>query len=329
MSNIGIIGTGWVAGIHGDALVKIPGVRIAAIAGRNSGQAAKLAQKYGSAVYGNYLDMLQKEKLDAVFICLPPHLHGEVEYACAQYVPAVLLEKPICNDLETALKIEETFKKAGTIVSVGYMNRYRPSLVRAREVFSSSAQKPVMVNGWWVSPMPGPKWWRTMSESGGQFVEQCTHIVDAARWIAGEITEVSAYNARGFVTGVSDYDVDDGMVVNVRFASGAIGNFTTGCFPSPESNIEDIGLLVCSGDIRCQFSGWGFKLKLDHRKGHCETIDPENDDVFLTQNRLFLQAAAEKNPSLIRSSYSDAVKTLKVTLAANESCLTKKAVTIL
>lgn len=328
MVNIGIVGTGWVAGVHLNALNKIPDVKISAIAGRNSGQADMLAQKNGAIAYQNYQDMLRKEKLDAVFICLPPHIHGEVEAACAEYVPAVLIEKPICNDLEKALKIEETFKKSGTIVSVGYMNRYRTSLDRAREVFSNPLQKSVLINGWWVNPMPGPKWWRTMSESGGQFVEQCTHLVDTARWISGEITEVSAFNAKGFVTNVNDYDVDDGMVINVRFASGAIGNFTTGCFPSPDSSIGEIGMSIYSKEIKCQLSGWGMKLDLDFGKGHSERVESNNDDVFVYQNKLFLQAAAEKNPSLIRSTYSDALKTLKVTLAANESCRTGKTVSV-
>jgi len=129
---IGIIGTGWVAQKHLGALQQIDAAEVVAIAGRNQARAHELAAPFGATIYESYLPMLERESLDAVFILLPPHLHGAVERACAEHVGAVLIEKPIALSLEAAQSINAHFKTAGTLVSVGYMNRYRASVQRAR-----------------------------------------------------------------------------------------------------------------------------------------------------------------------------------------------------
>jgi predicted dehydrogenase len=319
---IGIVGTGWVVRAHIESLKKIEDVTIHAIAGRNLAKARELTAGTGATVYDHWQPMLEKEQLDAVFILLPPHLHGELEVACAEHVKGVLVEKPICADLATAQKASAAFEKARTIVSVGYMNRYRASVQKARALLANDHI--VVVNGWWVGGMPGPLWWRTREQSGGQFVEQCTHLVDAARYIAGEITEVSATATRGFVTDVPDYSVDDAMVVNVRFVSGAIGNFTTACHAP---GVDEIGLRFSSRSLQCSFSGWSLDLQIAQQNTPTQQHKSE-EDIFLMQNRAFVRALKEINPSLIRSSYADAMQTLRVTLAANESARTGKSVRV-
>jgi predicted dehydrogenase len=270
------------------------------------------------------MEMLKKESLDAVFILLPPHAHGEVEKACAAYVPAVLVEKPIANDLETAIEVQKAFEEAGTIVSAGYMMRYYASVNRARELFAASTDKPALVSGWWVNPMPPPLWWRTGAQSGGQFVEQCTHLVDAARYIAGDIVSVSAFSASGFVKDVPDYSTEDATTVTVQFTSGAVGNFTTGCFPRDFG--AEIGLSIESRSLQCHFTGWGMELLADHGAGRTEHFNAGGNDIFVAQNAAFLKAVATRDTSGILSTYESGVKTLRVTLAAVESAKTGKVV---
>ncbi len=334
VQTIGIIGTGWVAGKHVDALLKIPHARIAAIAGRNTARAEELAGKVAAAraaaagprVYADWAEMLAKEVLDAVFVLLPPQLHGEVEAACARCAPAVLVEKPLARDLGTAERALAAFEAAGTFAAAAYMNRCRRSVARARELFSAPGNAPVLVEGRWVTPLPPPAWWRDKSLSGGQFVEQCTHLVDIARYVAGEIVEVSAYAAKGFIDDAPGFATDDAMVVSARFASGALGQFSTGCFPRPgPSDDEGIGLEFGSRVMRCRLSGWGMSLFAESATGDAEAIESEGD-IFEVEDRLFLRAAAENRPELFPSSYADALRTLRVTLAANESAASGAAV---
>jgi predicted dehydrogenase len=157
-----------------------------------------------------------------------------------------------------------------------------------------------------------------MEQSGGQFVEQCTHLVDLSRYFMGEITEVSAYRTSGFMKDVPDFNVDDAMVVNLRFASGALGSYCTGCFPLGGHTQAGISLNLSTSRNRVIFESWDFAGKI--HSGESEIVDlPLDTDPFYTQNKAFLDAIATKDASLILSSYEDAMRTLAVTLAANES----------
>lgn len=178
-----------------------------------------------------------------------------------------------------------------------------------------------MANGWWITQMPPPAWWRCMEQSGGQFVEQCTHLVDLSRYLFGEVQEVSAYSMRGFITEVPNVSVDDGMVVNVRFECGALGSFCTGCFPlagHPEGLGAGISLNLSSRKKRVVFEGSNFEAKLF--SGESDVIDlPVGEDPFHVQTRTFLKAVENQDAGQILSDYEDAMRTLAVTLAANES----------
>lgn len=302
---------------HLSALARLKSAEVVAIAGRNHERASQLASPFRARTYENYLPMLRKESLDAVFILLPPHLHGELERACAEHVGAVLIEKPITTRMEQAKEIHGYFKTAGTLVSVGYQNRYRASVQHARACFTVETPG-IMANGWWIEQIPPPPWWRRMEQSGGQFVEQCTHLVDLSRYLMGEIHEVSAYRAGGFMAEMSDFNVDDGMVVNVRFASGALGSFCTGCFPTGDFSRCGISLNLSTRQDRVVFETWSFEGKLYSGDGTLTPL-PVGEDPFLLQARTFLDAVAAKDAGAILSSYEDAMRTLAVTLAANES----------
>lgn len=325
---VGLIGTGWVADKHLSALAKTE-ASVVAIAGRNQGVTRELAARVGAQAFAfdDCAQMLRSQALDAVYVCLPPHLHGEIERQCAEHVPAVFIEKPVSCNLNVARRCAEVFAKAGTLVSVGFMGRYRASVEHAKRALVEAAEPVVLVNGAWVGDMPGPLWWRTQTQSGGQFVEQCTHLVDLARYLVGEIAEVSAFSASGFVRDVPGYSVNDAEVVNVRFESGAIGNFTTGCFVRPgAASALGISLALATRTVQCSFKDWQLDLELQLGNDvvtHVRSVEP---DIFAVESSAFIHAIQRNDPKLVRSSYADAIETLKVGLAATRSVAERRPV---
>ncbi|MAM92011.1 MAG: hypothetical protein CMI15_11135 [Opitutaceae bacterium] len=322
---IGIIGTGWVTELHLAALKTIDGAEVVAIAGRNEGRVVELAEPWKARTYKAPLEMLSKESLDVAFILLPPHLHGELERACSEHVKGVLIEKPISQSLDTAQEINGYFEKAGTIVSVAYQNRYRQSVQTARKLFSEEGNQGILANGWWTTQMPPPLWWRSFEQSGGQFIEQCTHILDICRYTMGDIEEVSAYATQGFMPEVEGKTVDDSMVVNARFVSGALASFSTGCFPlggHSEGPDGGIGLHLSSRNHRIYLTGWHFNGTVYSGDDDTESI-PREENIFAIQDKAFLDAVATGDNSGILSSYGDSLKTLAATSAANESAHNK------
>jgi len=200
---IAFIGSGFAA-MHLEALGQNEDANVVAICSRNQTTALKLIgeQPITYYPYDDYLKMLHTESLDAAYICLPPHLHGDLEIACADHVRGLFIEKPIALSMEIAYQLQDCFKKAGTIVSIGYMNRYRANLINARHYFSGS--QPLLMNAAWSDELPPPYWWRQREMSGGQLTEQCTHIIDSIRYIAGEFEEVNAYSTAGFIDNFED-----------------------------------------------------------------------------------------------------------------------------
>lgn len=322
----GIIGSGGIGSVHAKTLKKLDGADLVAACDLDEAKARKALEDTEGTAYTDYRKMLSAEKLDVAFVCVPPHLHGEIELAAAEHVRGVFIEKPVGNDMETCLKIQEAFDRTGTIAGAAYMNRYRPQSERAKELLSDPDDPPVVVLGWWIGGMPGVAWWRVKAESGGQMNEQCTHVLDLARWLAGDVEEVFAYGAKGFITGVENYSVEDAVFVNLKFASGAVGNISTGCYvrPGHDSGLG-VMLTVASRAVKCVFSGWGMDLEATLDKDTKETVKQEGD-VFEAEDSAFLEAVENNDPSLVRTPYEDAVKTLAVALGANESMETGKPV---
>ncbi len=74
-----------------------------------------------------------------------------------------------------------------------------------------------LVTGLWLDATPPIGWWQRRTGSGGQLVEQATHLVDTARLLVGEIDEVSAYASRTERAAFPNLDVDDVTATSVRF----------------------------------------------------------------------------------------------------------------
>jgi len=69
---IGIIGTGWIAEAHAEALLQCPDVEIVALADLIPGKAEKFAARYGitgARFYPSHKEMIDSEELDGVHVC--------------------------------------------------------------------------------------------------------------------------------------------------------------------------------------------------------------------------------------------------------------------
>lgn len=163
---IGIIGTGWFSKVHADILSNMDGVQVAAFVGTSQEKAARAVQGYASAkAYSNTEQMLDETKPDAVYICVPPFAHGEIESQLVQRGIPFLVEKPLGTNLDTPRQILHGVKKAGLITSAGYHFRYTDAATKAAELLEG--RKIGMALGYWMGDMPQVYWWRQQEGSGG------------------------------------------------------------------------------------------------------------------------------------------------------------------
>src|ERR687885_2268052 len=98
---IGFIGLGWIAGVYREGLQRIE-QPISAVFDIKADQVAKFAAETGAAPYHDYQEMLARERLDAVFISIPPGAHASQVADAAQAGAAGFVAQPIPPDLELA-----------------------------------------------------------------------------------------------------------------------------------------------------------------------------------------------------------------------------------
>ena len=164
------------------------------------------------------------------------------------------------------------------------------------------------MRGFYFGPLPPTPWWRRKELSGGQIVEQATHVVDLMRYFAGEADLVAGLGRPGTADGG---DVEAASTVNIRFRSGAVANLTSACTLAKQ---------YCPG-LEIVAEGRRLWLDLPPRPAklvQLDGVDQESvsaHDRFIREDQAFIQAVAGGDRSLIRSDYADAVKTLALTLA--------------
>ncbi len=308
---VGFVGTGGIVARHIKALQEIENVEIVGISGRSVEKAQAVASKAGLAaqVFDDYHKMFEQTELDAVYICLIPSTHGELELAALERGLALFVEKPLSADSDTAEEIARAIAAKGAVTSVGYQWRYMNTTESAQQL---AAKHPTqMALGYWLDSMPSVPWWSKQDQSGGQVVEQTTHLFDLARLLVGEVKQVYALG-RNFGPPESGIDVDRVSTVTLEFASGAIGTISS---TSLLKGRFRGGLELFSPGLSLGL--YHEQLLIDEGSGNSR-VEPVTVDPFVRENRDFLEAVAGGQHN-IRCDYAEALRTHRVTQAAARS----------
>lgn len=345
------IGCGGRNGAHFQKLSIFEDVEIVGFCDVILERAQKRAELYGSGkCYTDYVQMLDETKPEVVFIAVPPHVHGEIEPELIKRGIHFLVEKPMALDYAVAEKICDDADAAGLITTVGFQDRYQ-SITEIMKNYIEGKEVG-LVTGSWIGGIPGVPWWRTFATSGGQIVEQNIHLFDQLRFIFGEPENVYCAAAKGIVDpeayGVPGYDVDDYSSAVMKFKCGIIANLFTACYVKPGSKVDN-GLTVYGKDFTVQYflrsgltitdkSGtrtWKRDTKNYSATEPWELIFTDVDGrVYKTseyeqtelQDRVFLDAVKTGDTSKMRTTYRDALKSLKLTMACNESAVSGKVI---
>jgi len=311
--NIGLVGTGWFSKVHSKILYNFPEVKFKAVCGTSKEKADSFASDFTDVRgYANLTDMLDGENLDAVYISVPPFAHGEIEIALIERGIPFFVEKPLGTNIETPQHILKEIEKKSLITSVGYHFRYMDSTRKLKSLLSD--YQVGMVLGQWSGSMPLVPWWRNQEGSGGQLIEQTTHIVDLLRFVCGEVEEVSSYfGNRVMHNQVDSVTVADVGTVNLKLSNGIVANISNTCilpndyFRAGLTFYTDKGLIDLSHD-KLVVNSQLIKEEFENKKNPYEL-----------ENKAFIHAVLTGDTSGILSDYQDAFRTQQVTYAALES----------
>jgi predicted dehydrogenase len=298
-TRVGFVGAGIIANRHVGNLLAFEDVQVAAVADLVPDRATTLAARAGCPAYADLDHMLDRESLDAVYICVPPYAHGAPEQAVIARGLPFFVEKPLAVDLATAEDIAQRVRGTDLVTGTGYHWRYLDITEQARELLAS---KPAhLALGYWLDFTPPPEWWVVEARSGGQLVEQTTHIFDLARLLVGDVTRVYAAGRRLSRPAFPQADIDVVSTATLHFASGALGSMSsTAVLNWPHR----IGLhLFCEG-MAIELSE--FELMVDVGQGR--PIQRATGDPFVREDRDFIDAVQGK-PNRVRAPYAEALET--------------------
>jgi predicted dehydrogenase len=267
---IGMVGAGAVAARHVRALLAMDGVEVAAVADPALERAKELAAEAGAAAYPNHMELLAAERLDAVYICVPPFAHGPPELAVIDAGLPMFVEKPVAIDQETATAIATRLAGRPLVTCTGYHWRWLDIFDRAADLLGDRPARLVQCS--WLDKVPPPPWWLRRDRSGGQTIEQTTHALDTARGLAGDVVEVHAFAARAASTptppgsvgeAAPAADVHDVSVASLRFASGAVGTVASTCLLP---RLQLAGVQVIADGLSLELSETELLVEVDGRR---------------------------------------------------------------
>jgi UDP-N-acetylglucosamine 3-dehydrogenase len=321
---IGVVGAGFIGAIHLNAYANMPEVEVVGVADTLAETAAAGAAVVGARAYSSYEDLIAAEEVEIVDVCLPTTYHRDLALKAAREGKHVILEKPITRTLEDAEAILEAFSGEGGRLFVGHVLRFFAEFARIKQIIDAgelgtvgvarTSRRSPFLTGW-------NDWYADWRMSGGVLLDLVIHDFDFLRWSLGEVERVYAKGVMG-----REYNRLDYSLVTLRFASGAIAHVEGQWgYPGPFNySIEVAGsrALVAIGSTEpppVQLLGGA-------------TGPGESPEVvtgkspFQTELEHFVRCIGTGEEALVDA--HDAYEALRIGLAATESVMTGKPVTL-
>jgi predicted dehydrogenase len=258
--NVGVIGAGFMGKAHSLAYAAMPMFfwpppaipRRLVIAELGDAAAREAAQRYGYERWaGDWTAVVEDPDVDLVDITVPNDAHAEIAIAAAEAGKHVLCEKPLARTADEARAMRDAVVRAGVTNMVAFNYRRTPAVALARKLIHDGTIGAVRnfrgtyLQDWSNDPDLPLSWrFRRDVAGSGALGDIGTHVIDFARYLVGEITAVSAMaqryiDDRPVPEGGADQlagaqklsggrrepvDVDDEVMMLVRFENGAVGS---------------------------------------------------------------------------------------------------------
>lgn len=185
-----VIGCGNISVMHLDSIVALDESELVAVCDIKPERAQKAAEKYHTKAYTSYQELFEKEKPDAVHICLPHYLHTVVARDAFRAGIHVLSEKPMSIQYEDAVETVELAEACNVKYGVIFQCRYNtPTQLVKKRILDGrlGAVKCGRVTLTWSRSddyYSGSDWKGTWDkEGGGVVIDQAIHSIDMANWL--------------------------------------------------------------------------------------------------------------------------------------------------
>jgi scyllo-inositol 2-dehydrogenase (NAD+) len=223
--NCGVIGVGRLGYQHAMNLARNNRANLSAVADPKKEARDLAVRDFGvEKAYEDYHDILEDSDIQGVVIATPTKQHYKVLVDTIIAGKSIFVEKPITYTVDEAEKILEQVNSTNTYLQVGFMRRFDPGHVSAKQMIEAGEiGQPIYIHDCQRDPNGPPKHY--VPESGGLFVDMGIHDLDCVRWLMND--EIVSIYAQGAVL-KHQYlkemdDVDQGQML-ITFANNALAD---------------------------------------------------------------------------------------------------------
>lgn len=235
---VAVIGCGRISVMHLGSIEQLEDAELVACCDIRQERAERAAKRYDCRAYTDYLEMMERERLDAVHICLPHHLHCKVATEAFQRGIAVLSEKPMDVSYEAAVAAVQLAKEKGVLYGVIFQCRYNNSAVLVKNALTSGrlgkilSARSVLTWNRAESYYSGSDWKGTWDkEGGGVLIDQAIHSIDLVHWLVNsDIKNISCSLSRRGGKKIEVEDTAEGLIEyenGIKYGFYCMNNYAT------------------------------------------------------------------------------------------------------
>jgi predicted dehydrogenase len=274
--NIAMVGTGFIARAHSNAFHQVGhffdvpfALRTKVVCGRDQSRLEAFARQWEwQEEAAAWESVVGRPDIDIVDIAAPNALHAPIAIAAARAGKIVLCEKPLALSVGEAEAMAEAVGNRPNLVWFNY--RRVPAIALAKRFIDEGRLGQVFhyrsyyFNQSGADTSKAQSWRYKRADAGsGAIGDLLSHSLDTARYLNGEITELSA-SKHTFFPG---REVDDAVQVMARFGNGSLGSFEASRFGVGRRNGNGFEIYGSKGSI-------GFDLEDMNRLRFFDATEP-------------------------------------------------------
>lgn len=334
--NVGIIGYGWVATAHINAINACSNAQVTAVFSSRQLDDSDLSKKWDSPIktYTDLNAMLADKSIHIVSICSYPNQHKDHALASVKAGKHLIIEKPLALSWEDCGIIEAAVNAAGVKTCVCFECRFSSQFISIKAILDQGLLGDLhygeidYYHG--IGPWYGQFRWNTRKDAGGSsLLTAGCHALDALLLCMGtDVEEVTSYDTKSRSKIFEPYEYTTSSVTILKFVSGRLGKcaaivdclqpyyFHTHLCGSEGSLLDNKFHSMKLATNRHEWSTLAIKM-LDS--------GDVSDHPYQKQFETFFESI-EKGTEMPLTSLNEAIKTHEIIFAADKSAATGKPV---
>jgi myo-inositol 2-dehydrogenase/D-chiro-inositol 1-dehydrogenase len=214
-----VIGAGVMGSFHAETVAGLKQANLIAVVDPTEKQAKAVARRLGCRAFADAEEALSLPEVEAVVVVTPERVRqAPIAAALAHRLP-IFLEKPLATALAEGKTLARQIKAAGVPFQIGFQRRFDPDIVAIKDALAKWGPPEIVRS---LTRDPEPPSLEAGLRCGGIVIATLIHDIDCGQFVAGPIRSVFARGGK-LVAKHEHPDWFDTLVVNVEFASGALG----------------------------------------------------------------------------------------------------------